>query len=63
MAIKKCYGHYLDTVLIGAAHLENCLILADPRLLGGAIKITVNYITNERLAGSAGVFFHILLNN
>lgn len=52
MAILKYYEHYLDAALIGAAHLENCLVLAEPRLLAGAIKITVNYITNERLAGS-----------
>lgn len=59
-----CYEHYLDAVLIGAAHLENCLVLAEPHLLAGAIKITVNYITNERLAGSLRwTLFHILLNN
>lgn len=46
-----CYEYYLDAVLIGAAHLGNCLVLAESHLLAGAIKITVNYITNEHLAG------------
>lgn len=64
MAAIKRYGHYLDAVLIGAARLDNRLVLAEPRSPAGAIKITVNYITNGRLAGPLRrTLLHVLFNN